>query len=49
MRQRLEQSVAQNLKQMQRLILSPQMQQALHLLQLPVLELGTLLEQELSQ
>ncbi|NGX62082.1 MAG: hypothetical protein K940chlam9_01575, partial [Chlamydiae bacterium] len=40
---------AQNLKQMQRLILSPQMQQALHLLQLPVLELGTLLEQELSQ
>lgn len=44
----LEQVTSQNVKQMQRLILSPQMQQALHLLQLPVLELGTMIEQELT-
>lgn len=37
------------LKQMQRLIMSPQMQQALHLLQLPILELSALVEMELEQ
>ncbi len=45
----MEQVASQNVKQIQRLILSPQMQQALHLLQLPVLELGTMIEEELSQ
>ncbi len=46
---RMEQVASQNVKQIQRLILSPQMQQALHLLQLPVLELGAMIENELSQ
>ncbi len=45
----MEQITSQNVKQIQRLILSPQMQQALHLLQLPVLELGTMIEEELTQ
>lgn len=49
MKGRLEQVSTQNVKQIQRLILSPQMQQALHLLQLPVLELGPAIEDELSQ
>ncbi|MCP5470337.1 MAG: RNA polymerase factor sigma-54 [Chlamydiales bacterium] len=40
--------LAQQAKQLQRLILSPQMQQALHLLQLPVQELSTLINEELS-
>jgi RNA polymerase sigma-54 factor len=40
---------AQSLKQIQRLIMTPQMQQALHLLQLPILELSTLVEMELEQ
>lgn len=39
----------QQLKPVQRLILSPQMQQALHLLQLPIRELSTLIEDELAQ
>lgn len=39
----------QELKQVQRLILSPQMQQSLHLLQLPVLELSTVIADELEQ
>lgn len=46
---RMEQTASQNVKQIQRLILSPQMQQALHLLQLPVLELSTMIEEELTQ
>jgi len=46
---RMEQVTSQNVKQIQRLILSPQMQQALHLLQLPVLELNTMIEEELTQ
>jgi RNA polymerase sigma-54 factor len=36
-------------KQTQRLIMSPQMQQAIHLLQMPVLELTAALEEELQQ
>lgn len=36
-------------KQMQRLMMSSQMQQAIHLLQLPVLELASLIESELEQ
>jgi len=46
---RMEQVTSQNVKQIQRLILFPQMQQALHLLQLPVLELNTMIEEELTQ
>ena len=49
MKGRLDQVSMQNAKQIQRLILSPQMQQALHLLQLPVLELGSVIEEELTQ
>ncbi len=49
MKGRLEQVSSQNVKQIQRLILSPQMQQALYLLQLPVLELGSVIEEELTQ
>ncbi len=49
MKGRLEQVSTQNVKQIQRLILSPQMQQALHLLQLPVLELSSVIEEELTQ
>lgn len=49
MKHQLEQVASQQTKQMQRLILSPQMQQALHLLQLPIMELSTLVEEELSQ
>lgn len=45
----LEQNVRQNVKQIQRLILSPQMQQALHLLQLPILELGNAIVEEMAQ
>ena len=40
--------LGQHTKQLQRLILSPQMQQALHLLQLPIQELSTLIDEELS-
>lgn len=39
----------QNLKQTQRLIMSPQMQQAIHLLQMPILELSTTIDAELEQ
>ena len=38
-----------SLKQTQRLIMSPQMQQAIHLLQMPVLELAAVLDEELQQ
>lgn len=39
----------QSLQQTQRLLMTPQMRQALHLLQLPVLELSTLIEQEIER
>lgn len=39
----------QTLKQMQRLIMSPQMQQAISLLQMPILELSNCLETELAE
>lgn len=47
----LDQQVKQttNLKQTQRLIMSPQMQQAIHLLQMPILELLEVVEDELQQ
>lgn len=45
----LQSKPSQNLKQTQRLIMSPQMQQAINLLQMPVLELSAVLEQELQQ
>lgn len=45
----LTQKLAPNMKQMQRLMMSPHMQQALHLLQLPLQELSTLVENELEQ
>lgn len=47
--QHLQPKQTQNLKQMQRLMMSPQMQQALHYLQLPVQELSAEIEQELEQ
>jgi RNA polymerase sigma-54 factor len=40
---------SQSLRQMQRLIMSPQMQQAIQLMQLPILELANRLEQELVE
>jgi RNA polymerase sigma-54 factor len=39
----------QNIKQIQRLMMSAQMQQALHFLQLPLMELHTLIETEMEQ
>lgn len=39
----------QNIKQIQRLMMSPQMQQAIHLLQMPVQELSNVIETELQQ
>lgn len=45
----LQQKSAQSLKQMQRMIMSRQMQQAIHLLQMPLLELSTAIESELEQ
>lgn len=45
----VRQKAAQSLKQQQRLIMSPQMQQAIHLLQMQVMELSDLLENELEQ
>lgn len=47
LKQDLRQS--QNIKQLQRLIMTPQMQQALNLLQLPILELSALIESEIEQ
>lgn len=43
------QKPSQNQKQLQRLIMSPQMQQAIHLMQMPVMELATVVEVELEQ
>lgn len=44
----LQPKQTQNIKQMQRLMMSPQMQQALHFLQLPVQELSAEIEMELE-
>lgn len=38
-----------NIKQMQRLIMSQQMQQALHFLELPIMELESLIQEEIDQ
>lgn len=45
----LQQKPTQTLKQMQRLIMSRQMQQAIHLLQMPVMELAPAIEMEMEQ
>lgn len=45
----LKQKQAQSLKQLQRLIMSRQMQQAILLLQMPVLELSTVIDAEMEQ
>lgn len=45
----LQPKFSQNIKQIQRLIMSPQMQQAIHLLQMPVQELATVIDTELQQ
>lgn len=45
----LQQKPSQNLKQLQRLIMSRQMQQAIHLLQMPVMELSSAIEMEMEQ
>lgn len=45
----LQPKQTQNLRQMQRLMMSPQMQQALHYLQLPIQELSAQVEIELEQ
>lgn len=45
----MNQKLAPNLKQMQRLIMSPQMQQAINMMQMPVLELSTVIQNELEQ
>jgi RNA polymerase sigma-54 factor len=44
----LNQKQSQSIKQTQRLIMSPQMQQAINLLQLPVLELNSIIDSELE-
>ena len=43
------QKQSQSLKQIQHLIMSPQMQQAIHILQLPSMELLTIIELEMEQ
>ncbi|MFQ5730051.1 MAG: RNA polymerase sigma-54 factor, partial [Waddliaceae bacterium] len=45
----LRQKQSQSLKQLQRLIMSPQMQQAIHLMQIPSMELSEVLQEELEQ
>lgn len=45
----LQPKPAQTLKQMQRLIMSRQMQQAIHLLQMPVMELAPAIDMEMEQ
>ena len=44
----LQQKSVQNIKQLQRLIMSRQMQQAIHFLQAPVMELAPLVEMEME-
>jgi RNA polymerase sigma-54 factor len=46
---KLGQEATVSLKQNQRLMMSPQMQQAIHLLQMPILELSTMIDVELEQ
>lgn len=46
---KLQTNQSQSLKQMQRLIMSPQMQQAISLLQMPLVELVDRLEEEIEQ
>ena len=45
----LQQKPGQNIKQLQRLIMSRQMQQAIHFLQMPIMELTPLIDLELEQ
>ncbi|MBA3815786.1 MAG: RNA polymerase factor sigma-54 [Parachlamydiaceae bacterium] len=45
----LQPKPSQSLKQMQRMIMSRQMQQAIHLLQMPIMELSAAIEGELEQ
>lgn len=45
----LQQKPGQNIKQLQRLIMSRQMQQAIHFLQMPIMELTPLIDKELEQ
>lgn len=45
----LQQKASQNIKQLQRLIMSRQMQQAIHFLQMPIMELSPLIDCELEQ
>jgi len=45
----LQPKPAQNLKQLQKLIMSHQMQQAIHFLQVPIMEMTPLVEMELEQ
>lgn len=45
----LQQKPSQNIKQLQRMIMSRQMQQAIHFLQMPIMELTTLIDQEMEQ
>lgn len=45
----LQQKPSQNIKQLQRLIMSRQMQQAIHFLQIPVMELTPLVDMEMEQ
>lgn len=45
----LQQKNSQNLQQLQRLIMSRQMQQALHLLQMPIMEIAPVIEAEMEQ
>lgn len=49
MRPRIEKSLSTDLREIQRLIMSSKMQQALHLLQLPILELSSFVEAEIEQ
>lgn len=44
----MQQKQSQNIKQLQRLIMSRQMQQAIHILEKPILELGSLVDNELE-
>lgn len=45
----LQQKPGQNIKQLQRLIMSRQMQQAIHFLQMPIMELTPLIDMEMEQ
>lgn len=45
----LQTKQSQNVKQIQRMIMTPQMQQAIHLLQMPVQELAIMIEGEIQQ